>query len=443
MRALSRFPSVLLATLALGTPTASAQDLATYNIDPRGITVSGVSSGGYMAVQLHVAWSKMFSGVASIAGGPYYCAEDSLAVALTRCMIPDEYDQPDPVRLAWITRMFADDGRIDAVGEMANDQVWIFSSPGDTVVRQRVSDRLLDYYRHFVDDTRITYVNSVGGQHSMPTSNYGFPCNYKGSSSNPGDHFLNDCDYDTAGELLLHLYRHLRAPGDDAPSGQLLRFSQSQFIANPENHGMGPVGHAYVSAACAQGARCKLHVALHGCLQSDRRIGDAYVRNAGYNRWADANRMIVLYPQATASIQQGNGNGCWDWWSYDDAHYMWREGRQMAAIKAMVDHIASATTAEPSPPAPEGVRASVQLDGTVSLEWKAVEDPRVTGYMVFRGSAAMGPFLQVDADLVTTPHLDIGGPLLAGTNYFTIVAVTGSGVESVSSPALAVTLPGL
>ena len=433
---------LLLSALALAAPAAVAQALPAYNVDPRGITVSGVSSGGYMAVQLHVAYSATFSGLASIAGGPYYCAEDSLALALTRCLIPDEYDQPDPVRLAWITRLFASDGRLDPLEGMADDPVWIFSSPDDTVVRQRVSDRLLDYYRQFVDPARIAYVNTVRGEHSMPTRDFGFPCAYKGASRNPGDHFINNCGYDAAGQLLLHLHRRLRDPGDAAPTGQLLRFAQSAFLANPESHGMGPDGFAYVPAACAQGARCKLHVALHGCLQSHSRIGDVFVRNAGYNRWADANRMIVLYPQATASVQQGNGNGCWDWWSYDDAHYMWREGRQMAAIKAMVDRLADATTADTPPPAPQGLRATLALDRSLALEWQPSTDPRVTGYAVFRGSVAAGPFLQVGADAVAEPRLTLDQPL-AGTQHYVVVAVTGSGVESVSSPAVVVTVPGL
>jgi len=37
-------------------------------------TVSGISSGGYMAVQLHVIFSDTFQGAGIVAGGPYYCA---------------------------------------------------------------------------------------------------------------------------------------------------------------------------------------------------------------------------------------------------------------------------------------------------------------------------------------------------------------------------------
>jgi poly(3-hydroxybutyrate) depolymerase len=436
--------TILASTLALGLAApmpSTAQSLPALNIDRNAITVSGVSSGGYMAVQMHVAHSRTFAGVGSIAGGPYYCAENTLAIALSRCMLPDAYDEPDPARLAWITRMFADDGRIDPVDGLLDDRVWIFSSPGDTVVRQRVSDRLVDYYRQFVDASRIEYVSDVGGEHSMPTDGFGFACSYKGSSTRAGDHFINDCDYDAAGAMLAHLQRRLRRPVS-ASEASLVAFDQAQYLASPTAHSLGTTGYAYVPAACASGARCALHVAFHGCLQGASRIGETFVRHAGYNRWAEGNRIVVLYPQATAAPQQGNGNGCWDWWGYDDAHYMQRDGRQVQAVMRMVDRIASTDAAAPAPPAPGVPEATVSLDGALMLAWPRVDDPRVVGYTVFRGRTALGPFLQVGADVVAEPSLVLAEPGV-GTQHFVVVAVTADGQESASSPALAVALPGL
>ncbi|MBC86589.1 MAG: polyhydroxybutyrate depolymerase, partial [Bdellovibrionaceae bacterium] len=49
-----------------------------YNIDQSKISVSGISSGSYMAGQLHVALSGTFSGVGLVAGGPYYCSQGSV-----------------------------------------------------------------------------------------------------------------------------------------------------------------------------------------------------------------------------------------------------------------------------------------------------------------------------------------------------------------------------
>lgn len=63
-----------------------AQELGKYSVDMDEITVSGISAGGFMAVQLHVAYSTLFRGAGSIAGGAYFCAQDSMTSALTACM---------------------------------------------------------------------------------------------------------------------------------------------------------------------------------------------------------------------------------------------------------------------------------------------------------------------------------------------------------------------
>ena len=42
------------------------------------LTTSGISSGAFMAVQLHVSYSYKVSGVGVVAGGPYHCAFDLL-----------------------------------------------------------------------------------------------------------------------------------------------------------------------------------------------------------------------------------------------------------------------------------------------------------------------------------------------------------------------------
>lgn len=57
---------------------------------------------------------------------------------------------------------------------------------------------------------------------------------------------------------------------------------------------------------------CKLHVAFHGCEQTLADIGSDFVVSAGYNSWAEANNIIILYPQAADNLL--NPKGCWDWY---------------------------------------------------------------------------------------------------------------------------------
>ena len=65
----------------------AAVNLPALKIDKTQTTVSGLSSGGFMAVQLHVAYSATFAkGAGVVAGGPFYCAEGSIVNATGRCM---------------------------------------------------------------------------------------------------------------------------------------------------------------------------------------------------------------------------------------------------------------------------------------------------------------------------------------------------------------------
>jgi poly(3-hydroxybutyrate) depolymerase len=176
----------------------------------------------------------------------------------------------------------------------------------------------------------------------MITMNAGSPC----ESSEPP--FIVDCDYDAAGALLTHLLGPLKPPAAQA-SGRLLTFDQNAFAGGSAHAlSLADTGYAYVPAACA-GERCSVHVAFHGCRQGAEAVGERYVREAGYNRWADSNRLIVLYPQAIARFGPGysgkrwsyayNPRGCWDWWGYTGAQYATKEGPQIRAVMAMVDRL--------------------------------------------------------------------------------------------------------
>jgi poly(3-hydroxybutyrate) depolymerase len=66
-------PALAIA-LCLGDTARAADRLGTLPIDPAQISVSGISSGAFMANQLHVAHSAQLMGAGLIAGGLYGCA---------------------------------------------------------------------------------------------------------------------------------------------------------------------------------------------------------------------------------------------------------------------------------------------------------------------------------------------------------------------------------
>jgi hypothetical protein len=427
---------------------AAAYDvLPALNVPKAEVTVSGISSGAYMAQQLHMAYSDRFSAAAIIAGGPFYCAENNVGIALTRCMKPNDVNKPNVERLHALTETFEVNGDISPLSNMQNDRVWIFSSAGDTVVHQAVSDSLVEYYSNYIKSENLRYVNYVGGEHNMPTDDFGYPCEYLGKSGNPDDHFINNCDYDGAGNLLAYSYKRIKSPKSGELSGRLVKFDQSNFIANPNSHGLGNDGYAYIPEVCedAKGKKgklpkCKLHIALHGCLQGADRIGTTFVENAGYNDWAERNRIVMLYPQATASIDQGNGNGCWDWWGYDDPNYASRYGNQMDAVMQMVNRITQNDSNDEPQKAPEQVNVSINELGSVALAWEAQDG--VEGYAVYRSSGENEPYYLVSTDVIADNSLQLSqdpGSLF----YYIVVAVEADGSEGLPSRKIGVSMPGI
>jgi poly(3-hydroxybutyrate) depolymerase len=337
----------LACVLALFAAVASAHDpLPALGADPRSITVSGVSSGGYMAVQFHVAHSSLVRGAAVLAAGPYYCAQGSVLTAYFNCMTPGRWTQLPRVELLKAqTQIIAQGGLIDSPGDLANARVWLFSGTNDRTVDPSVVEALGQYYALLgVPAERIVLMKDKPAGHAMVTETAGGAC---AVTAPP---FINDCDYDAAGALLEHLLGPL-APPAARESGRIIRFDQRPFAGgNAFSISLADSGYAYLPRAC-EAAQCRVHVAFHGCGQSVEAIGERFVREAGYNRWADTNRIVVLYPQTIARNGWGvsgwrgsfvfNPRGCWDWWGYTGARYHTKLGPQLQAVQAMVNRLAA------------------------------------------------------------------------------------------------------
>ena len=276
--------------------------------DISAITVSGVSSGGYLAVQMHVAHSAMVKGAAAIAGGPYYCAMGNVWAAYFNCMTPGWWTPlPRAAFLKSLTDGFAQSGRIDATTHLAGAPVWLFSGTNDHTVLPEVVKELQAYYALYGVNAKLVADKPAG--HAMVTEDAG-----NKDCAVTRDPYINDCDYDAAGELLKHLLGPLKPPAKDGP---LREFDQ---------------GFVYLPKDCEK-ERCRVHVVFHGCRQS----GERFPREAGYNRWAESNRLIVLYPQVKASFF--NPRGCWDWWGYTDAAYATKDAVQIRAVRAMLERL--------------------------------------------------------------------------------------------------------
>ena len=297
-------------------------------LDLSSTSVSGISSGGYMAVQFHVAFSKTMKGAAIFAAGPYDCSKGSIQTALGACA----NGSPDVASLVTITNQYAQAGAIDDPSALASQRVFIFGGADDPVVAPSVVDAVNAYYASFIATSSIDYVSRrAGTSHTWPTQNYGSPCDVVSSP------YLGKCSYDGAGAALQQIYGTLAAPAQ-APSGAIVTVPQGAFIADPGAASLDDLAYAYVPQSCSSGDTCKLHIAFHGCLQGASLVGDAFYAHAGLNEWADTNHIVVLYPQVKKS--SANPEGCWDWWGYTGADFAKKTGAQMAMVRAMMSGLA-------------------------------------------------------------------------------------------------------
>lgn len=326
------------------------------------VYASGLSSGAFMAVQMHISYSKTFRGAAVLAGGPYWCAQADVEVALTSCMTSPGYI--DVSFLQQIVFNTALTGFADPLENLANSRVWLFSAINDTVVASEVVQKAGQVYEPYLSNPadQIGYVlDQIPGEHAQLTTNYGNACNYLGTP------FINICGYDAAHAGLSFVMDYNlstpRRPGSDAAdnwaaasndgpaptpgsneplgNGTLYVFDTTSFVAYgggvwSEAFGLQTIGYLYAPSACdGTNHSCPLVVAFHGCEQSLDDVGEAFVRYSGYIPLAEANDFIVLFPQAKANIL--NPKACWDWWGYTGTAYASNIGAQTLTVKRIVD----------------------------------------------------------------------------------------------------------
>jgi len=332
----------VLSLLGDGAVAAAAEDLPKLGITLPTTSVSGLSSGAYMAGQIEVAHSKDIVGVGIVAGGPFACAEtasselfpywpivvwQNATQAANSCM-KDDWGAPDAGKRA---KELAEDGKIDDLSGLADDKVYLFSGNEDqTVVRSVVEATKRFYEAAGVPDGSITLVEKEGG-HAFLTETEGTAC---GLSKDP---YVSDCDYDQAKAILEWIYGSPLADPSPSPKGKFITFDQSAFNNGVPN-GLAAEGVVYLPQDCVDHTGCRLHIALHGCDQARETVGDAFIEKSGFARYADTNRLVVLFPQIAGSLV--NPHGCWDWWGYSDIDYLGKDAPQIKAVWAMAERLA-------------------------------------------------------------------------------------------------------
>ena len=295
------------ALASTGAAPAAAQTLGPFNVPKDRVFIAGISSGGYMAVQMQVAYSGLFNGAAIYAGGPDYCAQDSLLLALTTCLA--NVPPVNTASLVAVTQRWSQQGLIDPVSNLKGQPIYLWSGVLDTTVRQPLMDSLRDYYTALGADV-FRYDNNFRAEHGWESPYGPLPC---GTAASPyvitcsgydrnGASYTDEgyaAPYDSEQVWLTRLLGPLHPKNTGTLQGSIVPFDQNRFTpgANAAAISMDQTGYAFVPQDCAAGRRCALVMALHGCLQSNTSVGMAFIQDAGLNQSADTNRFVVLYPQ--------------------------------------------------------------------------------------------------------------------------------------------------
>jgi poly(3-hydroxybutyrate) depolymerase len=307
--------------------------LGAYNVDPSQVSVSGFSAGADMAIQLGVAFASKIMGVAAFAPTPYDCYRPA-GVTKNNC---DGTNTPDIAPLEANMRRWS--GREnDSTDFLARQRVFMFVGTSDTVRSMTVVDRAASLYGRFVPAAQLRVDGSIAASHLFPTD-FDSPNRYSCLAGGLlGPPFAN-CGYDGAGISLQWIYGPLAPRNDGASQGEILSFDQREFVV--PGRGMDQIGFVYLPASCKAGARCRLHVFLHGCYGSFDQRGDAvYAKYSGHSQWADTNGIVLLFPQAYREPGRPD-DACFDTEGRYDDQYDQKAGTQASAIMAMVAKITS------------------------------------------------------------------------------------------------------
>jgi len=385
------------------------------------VSISGLSSGAFMTHQIHIAHSARFIGAGVIAGGPWGCAidklenetamhrlpdnalkrcmetgKDLLSVAHYKCFVrlrsfkADSETVNDPTALEDCRKYYyspaveRQGNLVDNPAALADQKVYLFSGSKDKTVITPVAQRAAELYEALgMDKNNIKTVfdETIGGgaSHGWLTIDEGEACDALSADSKT---YMRKCGYDQSGALLkwIHLDPEtVKEPEKGAePTGTLTAFDQTEFVCQPgsavpgdlaidvcdyyknaKSYGILDHGYFYTPKGC-EGDKvedCSLHVVMHGCKQSFEMLGMTFIEQTGMMEWADANNIMLLFPQAAIvratdllnisgfvpyldNPIYGNPKGCWNWWGYSkDDHFPDKNGVQIRAIMAMIDRL--------------------------------------------------------------------------------------------------------
>ena len=266
---------------SLYSPNFIVGRLPSLGADLDSITISGLSGGSYGASYLSTAFSDTFMGVGLWIGGNF--GEDVLESA----------SEVDPVttaaeNVALANELFAE-GEIDDPANISGMPVYIFSGTEDKIVvpsRQKGQKEFYDTLGANID------------YHEEPVGHLGFMC----------DDDLPHCGKNLVKRMMTHFFTTINDSTDVdwEEKGILRHFWQPYYVDTfLWKQQFSPLGYVFYPKQCYDGTtQCKLHIHLHGCLNSVRVLTSVWNSPQNYfYEFAVANDMIVVFPDIQPSFR--------------------------------------------------------------------------------------------------------------------------------------------
>src|SRR6195952_5171335 len=162
----------------VASPALTEERLNGFNADIRESSVSGISSGAFMAIQFATAWSSVIKGVGVVAGGPYWCAKadaddfmNGYTLPVMNAIGPCMSGPPTELGSSFAKAdAKAASGDIDSLQFVSRQKVYLFHGYNDAVVARSVTDAAADFYRHYLGEPNrgnLFYQTAVGAGHSL------------------------------------------------------------------------------------------------------------------------------------------------------------------------------------------------------------------------------------------------------------------------------------
>jgi hypothetical protein len=259
-----------------------------------------------------------------------------------------------------LVKMAKETPHIDDLENLKTQRLYVFTGTEDRVVNQFAVGRTKAFYEALgLCGDQVKFVDDVPAGHSIVTTD---PAASPLGVNRPP--FINRGDFMQSHDILDHLYPDAAAPAARA-TGTLIRFEQEMFWGDDGDRvSLAEFGFAYIPSAVEAGETARgVHIVLHGCKQGYAYVdfvngkrdienqppyGMRYVRTTGYMEWAEANNLIVLFPQADGRDNNAvqNPDGCWDWWGYsaandNDPDFYTQKAVQIATIHRMMAHLSA------------------------------------------------------------------------------------------------------